>query len=53
MMTKNGQVKRLDESGEGQAIFATLNLLDNDNDVLLPGAIGRQVSPMMAAHEHG
>jgi len=38
---------RLDKSGEGTIVFATLNQPDKDNDILLPGAIGEQVVPVM------
>ena len=53
LITKNvvGEIKQLDESGEGTIVFATLNQPDKDNDILLPGAIGEQVVPVMAAHD--
>jgi len=49
VITKNvvGEIKQLDESGEGTIVFATLNQPDKDNDILLPGAIGEQVVPVM------
>jgi hypothetical protein len=53
MMTKNAsaEVKELKESGEGSLVFATLNVPDKDGDILLPGAIGVQVVPILGAHD--
>ena len=53
MITKNvtGEVKELDGSGFGTVVFATLNQPDKDNDILMPGTNGEQVTPFMAAHD--
>jgi len=52
MMTKQAfsEVKELNDQGEGSLVFATLNKPDKSNDVLLPGAIGEQIVPMIASH---
>src|SRR3990167_10560885 len=44
-------VKELNEKGEGTAVIATLNVIDIDHDVTLPGAFGDQVMPMVPAHD--
>jgi hypothetical protein len=44
-------VKQLDERGEGQAVFSSLDKIDKDGDVTLKGAFGEQVVPLVAAHE--
>jgi len=52
-ITKNvvGEIKQLNESGEGTVVFASLNQPDKDNDILMPGTNGEQVTPFMAAHD--
>src|SRR3990167_8988336 len=44
-------VKELNEKGEGLAVIATLNVIDLDGDMTLPGAFGEQVVPMVPAHD--
>lgn len=52
METKQiSSVKQLNEKGEGVAVIATLNVIDLDRDVTLPGAFGEQVVPMVPAHD--
>ena len=53
MLVKNAfvQVKQLSEKGEGVAVIATLNEIDKDGDVTVPGAFGEQTVPMVPAHE--
>lgn len=46
-----GEVKELNEAGEGLIKFATLNVIDSDEDVTLPGAFGEQVASMVPAHD--
>lgn len=46
-----GEVKELNEKGEGLIVFATLNVIDSDEDVTLPGAFGEQVVPIVPAHD--
>lgn len=48
---QTGDIKELSEKGEGVAIIATLNVVDADKDVTLPGAFGEQIVPMVPAHE--
>ena len=51
MEIKHGSLKKLTEDGEGIAVISTLNVIDSDNDVVVPGAFGKQVSPMVPAHD--
>lgn len=46
-----GNVKQFSEKGEGVAVIATLNVIDKDGDVTIPGAFGEQVAPMVPAHD--
>lgn len=46
-----GQIKALSETGEGMAVFATLNVIDKDRDVTLPGAFGEQSAAFVPAHD--
>ena len=39
------EIKQLHEIGECTVVFATLNTIDRDGDVLMPSAIGEQVVP--------
>jgi len=52
MSTKayTGELKELDE-GRGRAVFATLNVVDKDGDVTLPGAFGEQRAKLVGAHQ--
>lgn len=49
--THEGQVKELGEKGEGQAVIATLGVVDRDGDLTEPGAFGEQTVPMVFAHD--
>lgn len=44
-------VKQLGEAGEFEAVIATLNVVDSDGDVILPGAIGEQPVSILPAHD--
>ncbi len=44
-------VKALDDAGKGVAIIATLNVVDHDGDVSLPGSFGEQHAKMLPAHD--
>ncbi len=44
-------VKEINEKGEGAAVIATLNVIDLDGDITLPGAFGEQMVPMVPAHD--
>lgn len=46
-----GSIKDLNEKGEGRAVIATLNVVDLDHDVTMPGAFGEQVVQMVPAHD--
>ena len=46
-----GEVKELNEKGEGVIVFATLNVIDSDEDVTLAGAFGEQSVPIVPAHD--
>ncbi|MEM7000878.1 MAG: HK97 family phage prohead protease, partial [Pseudomonadota bacterium] len=45
-----GGVKEMNQ-GEGVAVFATLNVVDKDGDVTLPGAFGEQHISLLPAHK--
>ena len=45
-----GELKELNE-GRGRAVFATLNVIDKDGDVTLPGAFGEQRAKLVGAHQ--
>lgn len=47
-----GELKALSE-GQGVAVFATLNVIDKDGDVTLPGAFGTQEVAIVPAHNWG
>lgn len=47
------KLKALDEAGKGLAVFATLNVIDKDGDVTLPGAFGEQLAKVVPAHDWG
>lgn len=49
--TNTGEIKELNEKGEGLIKFATLNVIDSDDDVTLPGAFGEQTAPIVPAHD--
>ena len=44
-------VKQLGEAGEFEAVIATLNVVDSDDDVILPGAFGEQTVTVLPAHD--
>lgn len=50
-------VLKRDDDGEGtgqvEAVFATLNVIDHDEDVTLPGAFGTQSNVIMEPWNHG
>lgn len=47
------KLKALDDAGKGMAVFATLNVIDKDGDVTLPGAFGEQLAKVVPAHDWG
>lgn len=52
MKTKrfNGSVKQTSDTGEVQAVFATMGVIDHDGDVIQPGAFGVQNTAFLFAH---
>ena len=46
-----GEIKALAEDGTGRAVFATLNVVDKDGDVTLPGAFKEQTVKLVGGHE--
>lgn len=46
-----GAVKEATANGAGQLVVATLNTIDKDGDVTLPGYFGRQSAVMVPAHD--
>jgi hypothetical protein len=47
----SARVKELSDAGEGSAVIATLNVVDKDDDVTLPGAFGAQVAQVIPGHD--
>lgn len=47
----SAKLKALDDQGAGSAVIATLNVIDKDGDVTLPGAFGTQPAKMVPAHD--
>ncbi len=51
MNHKSFYVKQLEGDGTGSAVFATLNVVDKDGDVTLPGAFGKQTAVVVPTHD--
>ena len=51
MEQKRFRLKKIGDKGTGQAVVATLNVIDHDDDVILPGAIGQQDVQILPAHD--
>jgi len=51
--TRTLALKALSEKGRGLAVFATLNVVDSDGDLTLPGAFGEQHVTLLPAHDWG
>lgn len=51
MERKMFRVKDLDDAGSAQAVIATLNVVDHDGDVTMPGAFGEQQAKVQPAHD--
>ena len=45
------EIKDLKETGEVEAVIATLNVIDRDGDVTLPGFFGKQETPLVWHHD--
>ncbi len=50
---KSIEFKELDDTGVGLAKIATLNVVDSDGDLTLPGAFGEQEVSVLPAHNWG
>lgn len=48
---QGGRIKAMDDTGKGVAVIATLNTIDHDDDVTMPGAFGVQEVQMVPAHD--
>ena len=51
METKIFRAKQVDDAGVASAVIATLNVIDHDGDVTLPGAFGTQHVPVVPTHD--
>lgn len=53
MKLKNykGTIQELTDEGTARVVFATLNVIDKDGDITLPGAFGDQVAKIQPAHD--
>lgn len=49
--TKRMQVKDISSEGTVLAVIATLDVLDSDGDITVPGAFGEQVAQVVPAHD--
>lgn len=50
-LLKNFRLKQVAGEGKVTAVLATLNQVDKDGDLTLPGAFGQQQAPIMPAHD--
>jgi len=46
-----GEFKELKEDGTGKAIFATMDVVDKDGDITIPGAFGEQTVKLVGGHD--
>lgn len=46
-------LKEVTDAGQGLAVFATMNVVDSDGDVTLPGAFGDQTAKLLPTHDWG
>ncbi len=46
-----GKLKAMDDVGRGLAVIATMNVIDKDGDVTLPGAFGEQTVKVVPTHD--
>jgi hypothetical protein len=51
LLRKGIQIKDVTDKGIVQAVFSTLNVIDKDGDITLPGFIGKQTVVMLPAHD--
>lgn len=50
-LKSGGSIKVVGADGTGSCVFATLNVIDRDGDVTLPGAFGTQKAKLVGAHD--
>ena len=48
--TARGEVKQIEETGEFEAVIATLGVIDSDGDIIEPGAFGNATVSILPAH---
>ncbi len=54
MIVRKGiQIKDATKTGTVVAVFATMNVIDKDGDITLPGFFGKQATIMLPAHQWG
>lgn len=49
--TFRGEIKQLGDDGSFEAVIATLNVVDSDGDIILPGAFQDAVVSVLPAHD--
>ncbi|MCH9693835.1 MAG: HK97 family phage prohead protease [Gammaproteobacteria bacterium] len=47
-----GSIKRASDTGEFEAVIATLNVIDSDGDIIAPGALDGVSASIVPAHNH-
>lgn len=50
-LTKSFEVKAVDDEGSFEAVIATLNVVDHDGDLTVPGAFKKQSVSILPAHD--
>ena len=50
---KPAAIKAMDDAGHGTAVFATLDVIDKDGDIIVPGSIGNQTVQILPTHDWG
>lgn len=46
-----GEIKQLDDKGSFEAVIATLNVVDSDGDIIVPGAFQNATVSVLPAHD--
>ncbi len=49
----SAEIKNLTDEGTGEAVIATLGVVDKDGDFTEPGAFGKQLAKLAGAHDWG
>lgn len=50
-LTKSFEIKAVDDEGSFEAVIATLNVVDHDGDLTIPGAFKKQSVSILPAHD--